>query len=124
ARWDRKSSLRSFMYGICLRVASDYRRRAHHRRELPSELPDVAAAGSTPEETAASRQELRLLEAALNQLPPVQRDVFILFEIEELDMIEIAQAVGCPLFTAYSRLRAARKTIGVHLRKLDGRVMR
>ncbi len=125
ARWDRQGSLRAFMYGICLRVASDYRRRAHRQRErLVSEVPEVASVGLTPEEAAASRQELRMLEGALNQLPPAQREVFILFEIEELDMTEVAQAVGCPLFTAYSRLRAARRTIGVHLRALDGRLPR
>jgi RNA polymerase sigma-70 factor (ECF subfamily) len=125
ARWDRQGSLRAFMYGICLRVASDYRRRAHRQRErLVAEVPEVASGGLTPEEAAASRQELRMLEGALNQLPPAQREVFILFEIEELDMTEVAQAVGCPLFTAYSRLRAARKAIGVHLRALEGRLAR
>jgi RNA polymerase sigma-70 factor, ECF subfamily len=112
ASWNRDGSLRAFMYGICLRVASDYRRLAHRRRErLVAEVPDAASSESTPEENAASRQERRFLEAALDKLTPAQREVFILFEIEELDMTEVAQAVGCPLFTAYSRLRAARKTI-------------
>ena len=43
----------------------------------------------------------------------------MLYEIEELPMGEIARALGCPLQTAYSRLRVARSTViemlGAHL---------
>lgn len=112
ARWDRSGSMRALMYGICLRVASDYRRRAHRRHErLFATPPEVTSPAASPEEHAARQHELALLDQALGQLPEAQRDVFVLFEIEELDMNEIAQAIGCPLFTAYSRLRAARKAI-------------
>ena len=122
ARWNREGSLRAFMYGICLRVASDYRRLAHRRRErLFADVPDAASSETTPEENAASQQERRLLDAALQKLTPAQREVFILFEIEELDMTEVAQAIGCPLITAYSRLRAARKAMGAKLGGLDMR---
>jgi RNA polymerase sigma-70 factor (ECF subfamily) len=37
--------------------------------------------------------------------------VFVLYELEELPMIEVAEAVGCPLQTAYSRLHAARDAV-------------
>lgn len=116
ARWNRVASLRAFLYGICLRVASDYRRRAHRRHErLFASPPDVASGGLSPEDQVDRRRELVRLDAALNELPAPQREVFVLFEMEELDMSEVAQAVGCPLFTAYSRLRAARKAIAARL---------
>jgi RNA polymerase sigma-70 factor, ECF subfamily len=115
-RWNRITSLRAFMYGICLRVASDYRRRAHRRHEcLFASPPEVASSEPSPEDQVAWRRELVRLDAALNELPAPQREVFVLFEMEELDMSEVAQAVGCPLFTAYSRLRAARKAIGARM---------
>lgn len=113
------ASLRTFVYGICLRVASDFRRRAHRRYERLCAEPPERAAGVSPERRAADREALGALEAALERLPAAQREVFVLYEIEELPMGEIAEALACPLPTAYSRLRLARSAItemlGEHL---------
>jgi len=109
------TSMRTFLYGICLRVASDFRRRAHRRRErLVADMPEQAF-GISPEGQAADREALAALEAALERLPLVQREVFVLYEIEELPMEEIARALSCPLQTAYSRLRLARQQVAVML---------
>ena len=37
--------------------------------------------------------------------------VFVLFEMEELSMAEVAGIVGCPVQTAYSRLHVARREV-------------
>ena len=59
-----------------------------------------------------ARSEARqLLASLLDVLDSDKRAVFVLYEIEELSMKEVAEAVGCPLQTAYSRLHAARKLI-------------
>jgi RNA polymerase sigma-70 factor (ECF subfamily) len=117
------ASLRTFVYGICLRVASDFRRRAHRRHERLVADPPERAAGVSPEVRAADREALGALEAALDQLPAAQREVFVLYELEELPMDEIAEALACPLPTAYSRLRLARsaitETLGEHLAGLE-----
>jgi len=42
-----------------------------------------------------------------------KREVFVLYELEELPMGEVAKIVDCPLQTAYSRLHAARKAVTV-----------
>ena len=113
------TALRTFIYGICLRVASDFRRRAHRRRERLAADPPARTTTVSPEQQAAGREALRALEAALDQLPSAQREVFVLYEIEELPMNEIASALACPLPTAYSRLRLARRSVlerlAVHL---------
>jgi RNA polymerase sigma-70 factor, ECF subfamily len=104
-------SIRTFAYGICLRVASDFRSRAHLRREqLCAVLPDQGSA-ATQEGILTQREALRRLQAVLAQIDPAQREVFVLYEVEEVDMTEVARAVGCPLQTAYSRLHAARKAV-------------
>jgi len=117
------ASLRTFVYGICLRVASDFRRRAHRRHERLVAEPPERAAGVSPEGRAADREALGALEAALDRLPAAQREVFVLYEIEELPMDQIAEALACPLPTAYSRLRLARRavseTLGEHLTGLE-----
>ena len=57
------------------------------------------------------RQARALLQNVLDALDSAKREVFVLYEIEQLPMEEVALVVGCPLRTAYSRLEAARKQI-------------
>jgi RNA polymerase sigma-70 factor (ECF subfamily) len=47
----------------------------------------------------------------LARLDDDQRAVFVLYEMEGLSMPEVAEALGCPQTTAYSRLYAARKVL-------------
>jgi RNA polymerase sigma-70 factor (ECF subfamily) len=101
-------ALRSWLYGICLRVASDYRKKARVRRERPTAEPPDSVLGSTQaEEVDGRRAESRLL-AVLGELDDDKRDAFVLFEIGELTLREIAEATDTPLQTLYSRLQAAR----------------
>ena len=104
-------SLKSWLYAICLRVASDYRRSARVRREVPTALvPDETLPAPQADEADARRLELRLLRV-LDELDEDKRAAFILFEVEELTVREIAESMGCPLQTAYSRLQAARSHV-------------
>jgi len=101
-------ALRSWLYGICLRVCSDYRRSARVRRERPTDqLPDAPVPPTQPEDVDARRAELRL-QRTLDELDDDKRAVFVLFEIEQLTLKEIAEATETPLQTVYSRLQAAR----------------
>jgi RNA polymerase sigma-70 factor (ECF subfamily) len=114
-RYDGSCPLRTFIYGICLRIASDYRRRRKRAHEHPVEtLPERAVPASQLTDVAA-RQALERLQGVLERLPEAQREVFVLFELEELTMVETAQAMGCPLFTAYARLRSAHQALAREL---------
>lgn len=109
--FDGTSSLRTWIYGIALRVAAQYRKRAYQRREeLSEEVPDTAVPAEQ-ESRVGGAELLGRLEAALEKLDDDKRAVFILYELEELTMSEIAEIVGCPLQTAYSRLHAARAIV-------------
>lgn len=109
--FEGRSSVRTWIYGICVRVASDHRRRAHVRREEPTgAVPEERS--SAPQIKELEREQARaLLDAALAELDDDKRAVFVLYEIEQLEMKAVAEAVGCPLQTAYSRLHAARKRV-------------
>lgn len=101
----------TWLYAICLRVASSHRRRAHVRRELAVHDFGEAAAldQSSPEEDCAERQQQRILSRILDELDLEKRALLVMFEIDELACEEIAAMVGVPLGTVYSRLHAARK---------------
>jgi RNA polymerase sigma-70 factor (ECF subfamily) len=110
--FEGRSKPSTWIYAIAMRRAASYRKRAqHHREQLvaePSDAPvDAGAAESGGEEL--QRREMRAqLDRLLDALDDDKRAVFVLYEIEELAMREIAQIVGCPLQTAYNRLYAAR----------------
>jgi RNA polymerase sigma-70 factor, ECF subfamily len=113
------SSLRTWLYGIAVRLASEHRRRAYVRREIPTSEPPIAQTEPT-EFDPLERRELRdLFNSVLEQLDDDARAVFVLYEIEDLDMKAVAQAVGCPLQTAYSRLYSARRRVALAVRKLE-----
>lgn len=111
ADFEGRSEIRTWLYGICLRVASDRRRRAHVRNERPHPDPSeglTAAPTFAPDARAEARSRLKAL---LDELDDDKRVVLVLYELEGLTMKEVAEVVGCPLQTAYSRLHAARERI-------------
>ncbi|MES1175401.1 MAG: sigma-70 family RNA polymerase sigma factor [Myxococcales bacterium] len=104
-------SLRGWLYGICVRVASDYRRSARVRREVVTDAVPEAASSADPVESLDRERAARRLMFALEALDEPKRVAFVLFEIEELTLAEISQAVGAPLQTVYSRIKAAREQV-------------
>jgi RNA polymerase sigma-70 factor (ECF subfamily) len=109
--FEGRSSMRTWVYGIAIRVASDYRKRSHVRREIVTDdVPDEASSDD-PLDEAARREARARLDRILDGLDEDKRAVFVLYEIEQVTMAEIAEAVGCPIQTAYSRLYAARKIV-------------
>lgn len=110
--FDHSSKLTTWLFGVCLRAASDYRRRAYRRREHVGdeavEEPATAEA-ATPEDAAVGQQSRARLDKILDELDLEKRAVFVMFEVEELSCDEIAAIVGAPVGTVHSRLHAARK---------------
>lgn len=111
----------SWLFGICVRVAANYRRRAHRRREQgwganvdprveESPHPLIAAPSVPPPDAEAiRRQRLEEAEEILSRLSPVKRAVFVMFQVESMTCDEIARELGLPSGTVHSRLHAARK---------------
>ncbi len=113
AEFEHRSSVKTWVFGICLRVASDWRKRAHLKRETTFDEAPVqrTQSGDLPTAAIARRQARQKLDRALDALDEDKRAVFVLFELEQLPMQEVADTVGCPAQTAYARLYAARKII-------------
>lgn len=102
-----ESSERTWLYGIALRVAKTWRR----RRQVVPLGDDDRTVPASQEHELQRRDTHELLVWALDQISETQRDVFVLHEIEEIPMSEVAKRVECGIFTAYSRLRLARRSL-------------
>ncbi|HMI89915.1 MAG TPA: sigma-70 family RNA polymerase sigma factor [Polyangiales bacterium] len=115
-KFEGRSSLRTWLYGICRNVAAATRRGGHAREVLAAEPPEV---DQPPGQDAALwlKQAHAQLMRALESLDEGQRMVFVLYEIEELSMEEIAAALAAPVTTCYSRLYAARERVQALLRR-------
>ncbi len=111
AEFEGRSTVRTWVYGICVRAASDYRKRASRRHETVTESPPELPSASDPHGETAGRQARAMLDRIVDELDDDKRAVFVLYEIEELTMNDVAAAVGCPVQTAYSRLHAARSIV-------------
>ncbi len=122
--FEHRSSIRTWIYGISVRVASDYRKSARRRREEVVDAPPEQAMPPPQIEGIAEHEARAILDRALARLDADKRAVFVLFELEELPMTEVAEAVGCPVQTAYARLYAARKLVEAELRRRRGEMDR
>jgi RNA polymerase sigma-70 factor (ECF subfamily) len=109
--FEGRNTVRSWIYGICRRIALAHRRRAHVRHEALVASPEDRGSAPRQHQQAELRDQLVILERALGQLSDEVREVFVLFEIEEIPMKEVAVTLGCPLQTAYSRLHVAREHV-------------
>jgi RNA polymerase sigma-70 factor, ECF subfamily len=120
-RYEERNQMRAWLYRICVREASRVRRA---RKPVDGvDNVDVFAADSAthpnPEEQVRRNEERADFDRLLNVLDDDRRAVFVLYEVEELPMEDVATAVGCPVATAYSRLRSARKLVIAAAKRLE-----
>jgi RNA polymerase sigma-70 factor (ECF subfamily) len=121
--FDRKRALKPYLFGIAFRVASSHRRR--HWREVSYAVVDGQDLARVPDQTLEAKQARALVLSTLQQIPLGRRAVLVMHELDEIPMREVARALGIPLFTAYSRLRKARRELEAGLRgKLTGSAAR
>jgi RNA polymerase sigma-70 factor (ECF subfamily) len=122
---EKPESLRSWIYGVVRRTVSD-----HHRsqRNRDASSGRIAAEGellqtppATPLDLTEQNDQVKLLWSLLREIDEAKREVFVLAEIEEMTVPEIAEALEIPLNTAYSRLRAARQAFEAGLERRAAR---
>ena len=119
-RWDtwdiNLSTVETWLFGIVLRVAHNYRRAQQRRLAWllpatdPHALQNAPAPADGPAELLARREAAAVFERALAHLDERKRAVFLLVDVEQLPVPEAAAALGINLNTAYWRLRKARLT--------------
>jgi RNA polymerase sigma-70 factor (ECF subfamily) len=108
---------RPWLFAFALRIASAYRQSAYIRRERFEE-PE-GASPATAETRVSEQEESALVYKALDALDDDKRVVFTMFELDERTAADIAEALGVPLNTVFSRLRAARQEFTKAVQRLN-----
>jgi RNA polymerase sigma-70 factor (ECF subfamily) len=114
-----RAALRSFLLAIARNLARKQWRDDHRWDELEDEFTVPAL----DLESLESRETADAVRIAVSSLPPLQREVLILAEYEELSLEEIARAVDAELGTVKSRLHRARENLKRILAPLRSRHM-
>ncbi len=113
---------RSYLFSIVMRVAANVRRARAKLREVPEEEAMPPASVPPAVETSIEHAEFRaMLDQLLAAMPDERRIVFVLFELEEMPLAEIADVLELPLNTVASRLRRARDDLRAAFARLRAR---
>jgi RNA polymerase sigma-70 factor, ECF subfamily len=114
--YDQTRPLRPYLFGIAFRIAAAHERK--RRREVTLQVVEVSHTGPGPEDLFQSKQARALVLAALERIPLPRRAVLIMHEIDDVPMAEVALVLSIPRFTAYSRLRKARRELETAVRRM------
>lgn len=124
--FEGRSSLRTWMFGIVLRVAARHRRKARgfavREAPIPNDLSHALSAPphDGPFERTLQRQATELVQRVLERFDDERRALLIMVDLEQTSVAEAADALEINLNTAYSRLRGARRAFAVELSRLLG----
>jgi RNA polymerase sigma-70 factor (ECF subfamily) len=115
---------RAFLFGTAMRIAADARKRRRRSPEVVDfDAIERATAPGDLERTLDERRARLLLDRVLDELPDELRSVFVLAELEELTMANVAEVLAVPPGTVASRLRRARELFAQKAADLRQRIM-
>jgi len=111
ADFEGRSSIKTWLYGIVLRVAKDYRRsqfRHAQRVEGLAEMLSVSTdSAQTPVREAERREANRALHAILDELDEDHSEVLVMVELEDFSVKDAAAVLNLHIRACQRRLRAA-----------------
>jgi RNA polymerase sigma-70 factor (ECF subfamily) len=111
ATFEGRSALRTWLFGITLRVVRDHKRSV--ARKVADGTVDPDTLRSTlpgPAESMEKSEAVRLLYRVLDEMDDERREIFVMADLEQVPIPEVAAALGINVNTAHARLRAARLT--------------
>ena len=114
-QFEGRSQVKTWLSRILVRVVRHYlraqeRKPGHRPAALQAEVETLGdERGRGPGEAVERADAVRILDGLLARLGADKREVFVLAEIEQLSVVEIAEVLGANLNTVYSRLRVARQ---------------
>jgi RNA polymerase sigma-70 factor (ECF subfamily) len=119
-RYQPMASFTTWLFRIGHNVAVSYLRKRRlvlvfglGSKDPDSDLPatDVASEELGPHQLAEGRQLGALLRREIERLPEKMREAFILFDIEEMSIAEVARVTASPEGTVKARIFRARRAL-------------
>ena len=110
-QYQQGTRLDSWVFRIARNHWVDDRRRAHNRMGHDDIGEMIDLAGDDGVAVVEANAEARMVRAAVDSLPPEQRDVVALVMLEELSYREAADMLGLPIGTVMSRLSRAKAAL-------------
>ena len=113
--FEGRAQVKTWLFKILVHVVRHYvrareRKPGHRPAALQAEMETLGdGRGGGPAEAVERAEAIRILDGILARLGPEKREVFVLAEIEQLSVVEIAEVLGANVNTIYSRLRVARQ---------------
>ncbi|MFE0631177.1 RNA polymerase sigma factor [Streptomyces sp. NPDC058864] len=98
-----------WLFTIARRAVTDHLRQAYRDVETPVEEAGAVAVGD--DDPLSGVLTTMQVEAGLNGLPPLEREVVILFHLQDLPLAACAEVLGVPPGTVKSRLHRARRML-------------
>ncbi|XXX73761.1 sigma-70 family RNA polymerase sigma factor [Sorangium sp. So ce134] len=123
--YDPRFSMKAWVASIASHLALRHQRLSRNRRELlarsEAERIDVADPSDDAEQRFAQAETQRLVRTLIQRIEGDRRVVFILYELEGIEMREIAEALQISENTAWDRLRRARREFEAAVKRLSAR---
>jgi RNA polymerase sigma-70 factor (ECF subfamily) len=107
-RYEERTRFKAWLFGIAVRKARSFRRKAWFRRTSGGAPAEQRDRGPGPDQQAERRE---LASSLLAGLPGGQREVLVLHAVEGFDGEEIAQILGISPGTVWTRLHRARRAV-------------
>jgi len=114
-----RAKLSTWVYRVAMNVCLEHRRK-RRLETMPIEeslLDSLAGPEPEPSSVAMRNEDTQTVNAAIDSLPEIHRDVVVLHELQGLTYNECAEVLGCPVGTVKSRLSNAFRALRELLRE-------
>jgi RNA polymerase sigma-70 factor (ECF subfamily) len=118
--YDPARPRRPWLFGFAIRIARDHRALARHRVEIKGEHAEPPASGRGPDDAIDQERKRRLVLRVLDALDLDKRSLIVMHDLDGMTAPQIAEILGVPVNTVYSRIRLARAAFERYLRELGG----
>ena len=108
-QYDMNRKFSTWVFGIARNTCIDEHRK--RKRRSYKEPTDVAEIAPTQLKTLSQKRRASVLTHALEDLPPMYREVLVLYHFEHLKYQEIADMLELPIGTVMNRIFRARKKL-------------
>jgi RNA polymerase sigma-70 factor, ECF subfamily len=116
ASFEHNASLQTWIFAIVQRVAANHRRSRRRKRDRLDPLGDTSLVTELgPDAHAEGARVARLIQLFAEELDEARRTLLVLGLLERVPARELADSLGVPLFTVYSRLRSLRESLAAFL---------